>query len=672
MRDCLRWCVVVFVPTIVSAALPCLAATLWVDPGSTVQVADGSIDSPFQTIGAAMKVAQPGDTVTVRRGVYRESVALPSGEPGLPITLRAAEGQRVVVSGCVPVGGWKSIGDGLWVTTLDWRPGRLLVDSKPQTIAREPDEGWWQSADATDDTLIDPPNLQAIEAAETGGEVRVWLQHGNTFETFPIESLDTQAGRVRLDRGKTSLHLTAGDKYYLQNRAALIDRPGEWAVEPDGNPDGDRFKVFFMPHAETDLARVEAPKLDGALIHMRNRSHLRIEGIEVTGSRRFGIEAYTANDVIVRQCVVHHNANTGISLREATDCTVAGNIVWHNEYGISVGYSQGVLVEENDVGHNGVDGILVTWKSDDVTVRRNFAHDHLLWGHPDNMQVYRGVTNVRFEDNLLLCAGQSVMMEETSAGRFNGNMVVGSGAYMLIMGHQNAGHYQIVGNTLALTGYGCMNLTWEDYEVRENVMMTGHAGPMFGVNGIRGYRADRNLFWNSTRCENPTIMATDDGWLRDFDAVRRSTGQDTHSVYADPKFLGAPIAFCVLDSGRLHECTRDRWYLRRAGEVFTEGDHVEVNFDGIRRRVTHVEGEAITVTPGLSEKPVKGWLVANWGDNDDFHLDLRLAQDSPGATLSADGGPVGSKIDIAAYRRGDFNGDGRRDIPALPVELKVE
>lgn len=34
--------------------------------------------------------------------------------------------------------------------------------------------------------------------AETGGEVRVWLKHGDTFFTFPIESLDTQAGRAAL------------------------------------------------------------------------------------------------------------------------------------------------------------------------------------------------------------------------------------------------------------------------------------------------------------------------------------------------------------------------------------------------------------------------------------------------------------------------------------------
>jgi len=171
------------------------------------------------------------------------------------------------------------------------------------------------------------------------------------------------------------------------------------------------------------------------------------------------------------------------------------------------------------------------------------------------------------------------------------------------------------------SGYGCMNLTWEDYDVRENVMMTGHGSPLFGTKGIKGYRADRNVFWNSARVENPTIIATDDGWHRDFEAVRSSTGQDEHSVYADPRFRNAPVAFGVLDSGRLHECTKDRWYLRNGAGAFAVGDHVEVNFDGVKRRITRIEGATITVDLGLPEKPVKGWLVANWAEKDGFRED---------------------------------------------------
>jgi hypothetical protein len=284
--------------------------------------------------------------------------------------------------------------------------------------------------------------------------------------------------------------------------------------------------------------------------------------------------------------------------------------------------------------------------------------------------VYREVTNVRFQDNLLLAAGQSLMMEETRDGEFTGNMVVGSGAYMLIFGHSNAGHYRVHNNTLAMSGYGCMSLTWEDYDVRENIFMSGHGSALYGVRGVDGYTADRNVFFNSRRSVDPMILATDAGWLRDFDAARASSGQDENSIYTDPKFRNAPIAFRVLDSRRLDECSNDTWYLRGGAEGWRVGDYVEVNFDGVQRRITAADGAVITVAPGLDEKPIKGWLVANWGDNPDFQLDLRPADGSPASSLSAACGPVGSTVDIQAYLNGDFNGDGQRDLPELPDVLQ--
>ena len=202
--------------------------------------------------------------------------------------------------------------------------------------------------------------------------------------------------------------------------------------------------------------------------------------------------------------------------------------------------------------------------------------------------------------------------------------------------------------------------------------MTGHGSTLYGTRGVLGYRADRNLLFNSVRAVNPSVAATDDGWLKDFDAVRRSTGQDAHSVYADPQFRSAPIAFDALDSKRLHESSRERWYMRRGGETFDTGDLVEVNFDGVPRRVTAVGDGAITVAPPLRAKPVQTWLVANWGDRPEtagVALDLRLSADSPGAALSAGGGPVGSQIDIPAFQRGDFTGDGGRDLPQLGPDL---
>ncbi len=83
--------------------------------------ADGSAAHPWRTIGRAASVAQAGDTVTVREGIYREWVKPANpGRDGAPVTYRAAEGERVVVTGADEVRGWKKRPDGLWEVNVPY------------------------------------------------------------------------------------------------------------------------------------------------------------------------------------------------------------------------------------------------------------------------------------------------------------------------------------------------------------------------------------------------------------------------------------------------------------------------------------------------------------------------------------------------------------------------
>jgi len=61
---------------------------------------DGSADRPLATIQAAAERVQPGDTVLIHEGVYRERVSpARGGEEGRPITFQAAPGQSVCLRG---------------------------------------------------------------------------------------------------------------------------------------------------------------------------------------------------------------------------------------------------------------------------------------------------------------------------------------------------------------------------------------------------------------------------------------------------------------------------------------------------------------------------------------------------------------------------------------------
>ena len=57
----------------------------------------GTAEAPMKTLGKAVALVQPGDTVTVRPGIYRESVLLKtSGTAEKRITLKAAPGGRCI------------------------------------------------------------------------------------------------------------------------------------------------------------------------------------------------------------------------------------------------------------------------------------------------------------------------------------------------------------------------------------------------------------------------------------------------------------------------------------------------------------------------------------------------------------------------------------------------
>jgi hypothetical protein len=93
----------------------------------------------LKTISAAAELAQPGDTIIVHAGVYREEVNPPRG--GLSdahrIVYKAARGAKVVIKGSEPVKSWMHVQNDTWKVTL---PNRFFGDFNPYA---DPIRGDW-------------------------------------------------------------------------------------------------------------------------------------------------------------------------------------------------------------------------------------------------------------------------------------------------------------------------------------------------------------------------------------------------------------------------------------------------------------------------------------------------------------------------------------------------
>jgi hypothetical protein len=101
--------------------------------------ADGSAERPLRTINRAATVAEPGDTVVVHAGEYREWVKPRRG--GLSdtrrITYEAAAGEHVVIKGSERISGWVMENDNVWRATV---PNAVFGDFNP--YAEEIDGDW--------------------------------------------------------------------------------------------------------------------------------------------------------------------------------------------------------------------------------------------------------------------------------------------------------------------------------------------------------------------------------------------------------------------------------------------------------------------------------------------------------------------------------------------------
>src|SRR5262245_49813667 len=80
----------------------------------------GTETEPLRTIQRAANLAQPGDVVTVHKGIYRERVNPPRGgdSDSKRVVYQAAPGEKVAIRGSEVVKGWMRVQGDAWKVTL--------------------------------------------------------------------------------------------------------------------------------------------------------------------------------------------------------------------------------------------------------------------------------------------------------------------------------------------------------------------------------------------------------------------------------------------------------------------------------------------------------------------------------------------------------------------------
>lgn len=81
----------------------------------------GNVESPFLTIDKAASVAQPGDSIIVHEGIYREEIThINTGlSESRRISFEAAKDEQVIIKGSEEITGWQQIDGSIWKVEID-------------------------------------------------------------------------------------------------------------------------------------------------------------------------------------------------------------------------------------------------------------------------------------------------------------------------------------------------------------------------------------------------------------------------------------------------------------------------------------------------------------------------------------------------------------------------
>jgi hypothetical protein len=323
----------------------------------------GTITAPFQTIQQAASIAQPGDTVMIRGGIYHETVTpANSGTTSAPIIYEAYNNESVTIDGADPITGWSP--NPVYQAKMGWDLGegnnQVFVNGIEQVEARWPNT----SLDASH-----PTGSTAQSSTTNGSSTTIYdsaLTQGNGFwvgavihftpgqhwVAYTATVTASGPGYVTFNYTAQSsdVAVSAGTTYYIVGKFSALDSPGEWYYDSTSGT------LSLWPSTGDNAANdlVEAKhRLYG--FNLAGVSNITVEGINLfacTINTDTNSSNITLNHINAQYVSQFLSQPDGWSQPYACGILLAGN---------------GDLLENSEIAYSCGDGVFVSGAYDRVT-----------------------------------------------------------------------------------------------------------------------------------------------------------------------------------------------------------------------------------------------------------------------------------------------------------------
>ncbi|MGR3274501.1 right-handed parallel beta-helix repeat-containing protein [Acaryochloris marina NIES-2412] len=320
----------------------------------------GTENKPFRTINAAAQQAQPGDTILVHAGIYRERVIPPrSGNPDQPIVYEAAPGETVVLRGSEVWSATPVSADASTTSSAYWEgplPKQLFPDPDPFTkqLERMP-EGYLRGQVFCQSLplrqVLDQDTLTAQPGAWYFDPQKRWLRV-HLDQAYPVSKppfLEVSTRRAVFApkiRGLSYIHV----KGFVMEHGAnpfpsgfwrsqspqagiLSTRSGNhWLIENNTVRFAKSLGIDSGSEGRYDIDGLEQPIPEGVGYHV-------IRNNRVTDNGAGGIAGWKQTASLIAYNVVERNNRLGFTAPETggikvhgfVDGQIIGNVLRNNE-----------------------------------------------------------------------------------------------------------------------------------------------------------------------------------------------------------------------------------------------------------------------------------------------------------------------------------------------------
>lgn len=287
-----------------------------------------SPNTAWNTIGKVnteMQRFRPGDQILFERGgTYEGQINLnTSGEEGRPVTFGAyGEGADPMISGSVPVKGWKPYNRNIMQAETDFAVKNVFRNGSRMTSARFPNNGFLTITEPFKkaNTGFASDQLKQKNGYWNNSTVRFrsvnWAYEYATIKNF-IQ------GKIYFDK-PVEYESQSGFGFFIDNNFESLDAANEWYFKSLGDSKGI---LYFMPPKgiNPDDSFMEGSVYYFAFTSGNPVSHIVIRDIKMKNQIQSGIRLIDASNIRIENCTFYRMGETGVTVLIGRNCSVTNS-----------------------------------------------------------------------------------------------------------------------------------------------------------------------------------------------------------------------------------------------------------------------------------------------------------------------------------------------------------